>query len=169
METTRIRIRAMEPEDLEDLYAIENDFSVWELGITNVPYSKYLIHDYIANANGDIYHDGQVRMIIENGQHEVVGIIDLMDFSPAHKRAEIGIVIKKEHRQKGYATEALYLVSHYARRILHLHQLYAVIGCHNEEALRLFSSNGYKVQNRLKEWLYDGEKYHDAQIMQLFL
>ena len=33
----------------------------------------------------------------------------------------------------------------------------------------LFQHNGFDVQNVLKEWLYDGKTYYDAQIMQLFL
>lgn len=169
MEATRVRIRALEPEDLDELYAIENDTSIWQLGVTNVPYSKYLLHNYIANSNGDIYHDGQVRMMVETKQGNVIGIVDIIDFSPAHKRAEIGIVIKQEHRHKGYATEALRLIKDYALNILHLHQLYAVIACNNEEATMLFQHNGFEVQNVLKEWLYDGKTYYDAKIMQLFL
>ena len=152
MEAIRVRIRALEPEDLDELYAIENDTSIWQLGVTNVPYSKYLLHNYIANSNGDIYHDGQVRMMVETKQGNV-----------------IGIVIKQEHRHKGYATEVLRLIKDYALNILHLHQLYAVIACNNEEATMLFQHNGFDVQNVLKEWLYDGKTYYDAQIMQLFL
>ena len=32
---TQIRLRALEPEDLEFLYRMENDFSVWEISNTN--------------------------------------------------------------------------------------------------------------------------------------
>ena len=33
----RIRLRALEPEDLDVLYGIENDHSLWSVGATNVP------------------------------------------------------------------------------------------------------------------------------------
>ena len=49
-----VRLRAMEPEDLDFLYAMENDKEVWDVGCTNVPYSRYVLHDYIANASNDI-------------------------------------------------------------------------------------------------------------------
>ena len=61
-----VRLRAMEPEDLDLLYRIENDQELWCLGSTNVPYSRYTLHDYVANSTGDIYSDKQVRLIIEN-------------------------------------------------------------------------------------------------------
>ena len=75
----RVRLRAMEPEDLDMLYHIENDRSLWNVSATNVPYSRYALHNYIADAKNDIYIDGQVRLIIENEQQETVGVIDLVD------------------------------------------------------------------------------------------
>ena len=44
-ELPRVRLRAMEPEDLDILYRIENDMSLWDVGNTNVPYSRYALHD----------------------------------------------------------------------------------------------------------------------------
>ena len=44
MKIDKIVLRAMEPEDLEELYAIENDRSIWDVGSTNVPYSRYALH-----------------------------------------------------------------------------------------------------------------------------
>ena len=35
-----IRLRAIEPEDLDLLYLIENDTRLWNVGTTNVPYSR---------------------------------------------------------------------------------------------------------------------------------
>ena len=56
-------LRAMEPEDLDVLYSIENDIELWSAGYTTVPYSRYILHDYIANATCDIYADRQVRLM----------------------------------------------------------------------------------------------------------
>ena len=33
-----IRLRALEPEDLEWLYSVENDEELWQWGSSNVPY-----------------------------------------------------------------------------------------------------------------------------------
>ena len=52
-----IRLRAIEPEDLDVIYDIENDLELWTVGYTNAPYSRYILHDYIANATSDIYAD----------------------------------------------------------------------------------------------------------------
>ena len=103
----QIRLRAMEPEDLDWLYKIENDTTLWNVGATNVPYSRYALHDYIANAANDIYIDKQVRLIIDDGLGVPVGVVDLVNFDPRHLRAEVGIVIESKYRRCGYAAMAL--------------------------------------------------------------
>ena len=45
LENDTIRLRALEPEDLDLLYAWENDTSLWEFGSTLVPYSRYVDRD----------------------------------------------------------------------------------------------------------------------------
>ena len=164
-----VRLRAMEPEDLDALYRIENDRDVWDVGENNVPYSRYILHDYIANASADIYADKQVRMVVENEEGQLVGVADVVNFCPSHARAEVSIVICREHRKKGYARAAIRQIMEYALRTLHLHQLYAVVREDNMPSLNLFSSLGFKSKMVLEDWLLDGKDYHNAVVMQFFL
>lgn len=168
-ETPQIVLRAIEPEDLDALYMIENNMELWNVGTTNVPYSRYMLHEYVAESAGDIYTDKQVRLMIENDRKEVVGIVDIVDFDPRHRRAEVGIVIQNRYRRQGYAKHALAKAIDYARKVLHLHQLYAVVEQENTHSVHLFSQLGFQPNMPLKHWLYDGREYHDAIVMQLFL
>ena len=85
-----IRLRAIEPEDLDLLYRIENDQRLWNVGSTNVPYSRYTLHDYIATSSDDIYADRQVRLVIENAAGETVGMADVVRFDPKDERPPVG-------------------------------------------------------------------------------
>lgn len=164
-----VRLRAMEPEDLDMLYTVENDMEHWDTGTTNVPYSRYVLHDYMANVTGDIYKDRQVRLIIEScSKGEAVGMIDIVNFDPQHRRAELSIIIKKEMRRCGYAIQAVCDVARYAERILHLHQLYVIVASDNIAAISLFLKAGFADSCELKDWLYDGEIYKKARIMHFF-
>ncbi len=167
--TSDVTLRAIEPEDLDLLYHIENDIELWHVGATNVPYSRYTLHDYIATSSDDIYADRQVRFIIENADRQTVGICDIVHFDPQHLRAETGIVVMKPYRHHGYARAALDQLSRYALCVLHLHQLYAVVASDNEAALRLFAQAGYERHCQLRDWLFDGHEYADAVVMQRFL
>ena len=165
----QVRLRAMEPEDLEMLYTIENDPELWGVGCTNVPYSRYVLHDYIAQSSGDIYTDRQVRLIIEDHQQEIIGVADLLNFDPKHRRAEVGIVIIGKRRRQGNASDALAALHDYAREVLHIHQLYAFIAADNEPSLALFRKFDYHISQPLADWLYDGKAYHPAFIVQKLL
>jgi len=164
-----MRLRAIEPEDLDVLYQIENDRSLWHVGTTNVPYSRYTLHDYIATSSDDIYADRQVRLVIEDDQGQVVGMADLVHFAPQHQRAETGIVIMQPHRRKGYALAALNALANYALHTVHLHQLYAVVAADNDAAINLFRKAGYRQQCVLSDWLQKGHQYVDAVLLQRFL
>ena len=150
-----VNLRAIEPEDLDILYGIENDMTLWNDSVTSVPYSRYMLYDYIANTKNDIYTDRQVRMMIENDKHEVVGIVDLINFD--------------HFRNKGYAQAAINKIKTYSLEILHLHQLYACIDKENRHSLNLFEHCGFVCTNELNDWLFDGKKYHKALLMQLLL
>lgn len=169
MNSRNIRLRAIEPEDLDILYEIENDRRLWDVGATNVPYSRYSLHNYIASQTNDIFADRQLRLMIENEDGQTIGIVDLMNFDPQHQRAEIGIVVMTPWRRKGYAKEAVAQIVKYSTERLHLHQLYAFVATDNEASLRLFSKSGFVSGSVLTDWLFDGCDYHDALLVQLFL
>ena len=160
-----VKLRAMEPEDLELLYTIENDRSIWGVGATNVPYSHYVLHDYMAQATGDIYTDKQVRLVIENDKGEVVGLVDLVNFDPKNLRAELGLIIQKPFRRQGYSEATMLKLHDYASDVLHLHQVYAIISVENKPSLALFQKLGYHQSNELKDWLFDGKTYSPAVIV----
>lgn len=76
-----VRLRALEPEDLEWLYTVENDTDLWRWGNANVPYSRYVLKTYIAESRHDIYADGQLRLAITSAcGDEVMGCVDLVHF-----------------------------------------------------------------------------------------
>lgn len=163
-----VYLRAMEPDDIDLLYSVENDPNIFESGISNVPYSRYLLREFILNSTGDIYSDKQVRMMFCHDD-TTLGIVDLIDFNPHQLRAEVGITTLRSYRRHGYGTQALRLLAEYAARTLHLHHLYAYIDLDNEASLRLFRKAGYQQTATLKGWLYNGKNHHDAAFMQLFL
>ena len=46
-----IHLRALEPEDLDFLYEIENNESIWEVSNTQTPYSKWVLKNYLLTTN----------------------------------------------------------------------------------------------------------------------
>ena len=168
MMETKVALRALEPEDLDVLYEVENDPQLWSIGLSNVPYSHFSLKEFIANTSNDIYTDKQLRLVVE-ADGQVAGILDLMAFEPEHRRAEIGIVVLEKYRGRGVAAKAIRHLFEYCRSKLHLHQLYAWVPADNDASMSLFRSLGFAASSVIKDWLYNGNEFKDAVIMQLFL
>ncbi len=163
-----IYLRAIEPTDLEFLYEIENNESFWEVSNTITPFSKFVLHQYLENAQQDIYTAKQLRMmIVEKNSNKPIGMIDLFDFEPKHKRAGIGIVINTNYEGKGYAAESLKLLINYAFTYLDLHQVYANISEENNKSISLFEKQGFIKTGLKKDWIYSNKTFKNELIYQL--
>ena len=149
-----IYLRALEPEDLDFIYALENNESIWEVSNTQTPYSRFLIRQYLENAHQDIYEAKQLRLAIcHNETAETLGLIDIFDFDPKNNRAGVGLLIGSQaNRSKGIGSEALELVINYSFQQLQVHQLYANIGSDNEISLQLFTKFGFQKIGIKKDW-----------------
>lgn len=150
-----VYLRALEPEDLDLVFKIENDEDLWELTTTLTPFSKFLLKQYLRNSHKDIYEAKQLRLVIcRKDTDEALGLIDLFDFEPKHRRAGLGILIFSEvERGRGYGAEALRLMINYSFKRLDLHQLYANILEENTPSIRLFEKQGFEPVGLKKDWL----------------
>lgn len=167
LRSERIILRAPEPEDLEVMYRMENLPEMWAVSNVTVPYSRYVLRQYIENCRNDIYADNEIRLMIQLvATGEVVGTVDLIDFNPLHGRAEAGIAILEEYRRHGYAHEALELLCNYAFGHLHLHQLYAYVAVDNTASLALFEACGFRHKIILEHWLRSENGYKDVCLLQ---
>lgn len=163
----RIYLRAVEPEDLEVLYAMENDPQMWDVTNFSVPYSKFVLRQYIENSQCDMFADRQLRMmIVRTNDNVVIGTIDITDFVPLHAHGEIGIAVRDDFQRAGYATEALRLMCDYAFGFLRMKQLTAHVTVDNEASIRLFASCGFVQCGLLKEWWCVRGEFKDVILMQ---
>jgi len=164
-----IYLRALEPNDLEFVYAMENDQSIWEVSNTQTPYSRFLVKQYLENAQQDIYEAKQLRLAIcQDQDFPALGLIDLFDFDHKNNRAGVGIVIQgTENRKRNIGSEALELLIRYSFYNLNLHQLYANIAVENEASIALFTKFGFQKIGTKKDWTLVNGVYKDETVFQL--
>ena len=162
-----VSLRALEPEDLNFLYQLENNPEIWEISNTTTPYSKHVLKLYLENAHRDIYDVKQLRLCICDTTDKVIGLIDLFDFDPKHLRAGIGIIItEKGQRNQGAGSEALRLLMKYAFSILKLRQLYANVGEDNAASIHLFKKLGFEEVGLKKDWVLSESGFKNEYLFQ---
>jgi len=169
MQFKNIKLRALEPEDLELLYEWENNDSNWIISNTITPFSRYILKKYIEDSHKNIYETGQLRLMIEHISEKVtIGTIDIFDFDPFNKRAGLGILIADEnYRRKGFASMALTCLINYCFNTLQLHQLYCNILDNNPESIELFKKQGFVQSGEKKDWIKTTEGYLNEYLFQL--
>ena len=168
LQNKSISLRVPEPEDLDILYLWENNPDIWRVSGTLVPFSRFILKQYLESAGKDIFETRQQRMIIQINQGKrPVGAIDLFNFDPVHHRAGVGILIADpSDRRKGYARESLETLKQYGQQVLQLHQLFCNIASGNRESIRLFESAGFTPVGEKKEWLFNGSGYEGEWLYQ---
>jgi diamine N-acetyltransferase len=178
-----IKLRKIEPSDLPFLYQWENDVTMWADSDTHNPLSRHDLHQYIENTTGDIYRDGQLRLIIEDNDAtqrllnttqqllnttqrllnttqlspSIVGCIDLFDFDARNRKAAIGMYIAPDARGKGVGKQAVELLLEYAFGFLHLRMLYAIISVHNASCSHIYEQMGFAPSSLLRDWTLEGD------------
>ena len=169
LKNNKVTLRALEPEDLEFLYACENNTEIWNISNTLAPFSKFILKQYIENSHHDIYTNKQLRLIItETAKSDnTLGAIDLFDFDPYNMRAGVGILIHKDSdRDKGYASAALNILINYCFKHLKLHQLYCNISDSNKRSIHLFEKAGFVKCGEKKDWLKTENEWENELVFQ---
>ena len=166
MNTVNLQLRKIEPSDLPFLYQWENDATMWADSDTHNPLSRHDLHQYIENTTGDIYRDGQLRLIIEDSQlstlnsqlsTKIVGCIDLFDFDARNRKAAIGMYIAPDARGRGVGKQAVQLLLDYAFNFLHLRMVYAIISVNNVACSRLYEQMDFLPSSSLRAWTLEGD------------
>lgn len=160
-----VRLRSPEMSDVDVLYRMENDESLWDVSCNNAPYSRHQLVKYIEESVHDLFAEHQIRFIIEY-QDNVAGCIDLTDIDAVQSHAMVGIAVLPEYRHLGIAGAALGKLCDYAVNRLRLHQLAAIVPVCNEYSHKLFLSAGFSQSGRMNDWMWTCNGYADVLLLQ---
>ncbi len=137
-----IALRTLESTDLDFLFGLENDRTLWKVSGTRTPFSEKQLANYIGHAKEDIAIAGQFRFVIDLDA-VAIGLIDLYEYNWQKQNAGVGIVILKKYRRKGFAKQALNALINHAWKELRLKQLHTGIFSDNKASLALFKAVGF--------------------------
>ena len=59
-----LKLRALEPSDLDLIYDVENDKSLWKYSNISSPFSRHTLKKFIESSHLDIIEHKQLRLVI---------------------------------------------------------------------------------------------------------
>ena len=164
---TNVRLRAMEPSDVDFLFLWENDPATWEASDRKWPVSQDDINRFVRSSDLDIWQSRQMRFMVQTlDDARTVGCADIFDFDPLNQHCAFGIYIWTAERRRHFASEAIRLLERFAFETLGVASVVVTIDSLNEPSLLMFKSLGYSQAGLLKSYLRHGRDFSDQLILQ---
>lgn len=160
-----ITLRPLERSDLHFVHLLNNNRSVMGYWFEE-PYESFVELEQLYSKH--IHDQSERRFIVEDGQHEPVGLVELVEIDHLHRRAEFLIMIAPEQQGRGYARAATRLAINYAFRVLNLYKLYLLVDVDNTRAIRIYEGVGFHREGVLVDEFFSDGRYRSVIRMCLF-
>ena len=165
LEGKLVRLRPLEPEDLESALKWMNDPEVTYFLGRRYPISRVEEERWLREASANSFASG-LRLAIETQDGTLIGSIDLHNASPEDRRAGLGIVIgEPEHWSKGYGSDAIMAVLRFAFHQMNLNRVSLEAFESNERALACYRKCGFREEGRLRRDRFKHGRYYDTIVM----
>jgi RimJ/RimL family protein N-acetyltransferase len=152
IETKRLVLRALEPEDAETMARIINDPKVREsLGAYNLvfPTSTELERRWIADSGKRAGESNMAITLRSDGR--MLGLLALRDINGRNGSAHLAIMIERKAWDKGYGSEAIAGAVGHLFDALNMHRVWLRVDQGNARAIRCYEKCGFRKEGVLRE------------------
>ena len=150
MKGKKVSLSLIMKEDVPIIWRWHNDREVQRFLANSVDFTylddEYEWYDRIRKVKDKV----RVFTVVENGKRNPVRTIGLNKIDLKNGHAEIGSFIGKECWGKGFATEAVGLMTDYAFSHMNLRKIYATVNDGNAASSRVLEKNGFSLVGRMK-------------------
>lgn len=152
LETERLKLIAITEDLTEQLFPLRSDPDIMRFiprPLAKVPEDTRQWIRGIAEAferNELLYYALQ-----EKSSQAVFGTLGLVRWQPRNYRAEIGYLMSKQHRGKGYMQEAVRAIIAFAFREMNFNTLYGIVDPENQASSNVLLKAGLRLEGHLKE------------------
>lgn len=164
----RIYLREVRETDVnDDYYLWLNDPDVNKyLETRYIVQSKEMIKQYVQKKRSKLDEPFFAICLIDNDRH--IGNIKLGPINWIHRKADVSLFIgAKDSWGKGYASEAISLISDYAFNVLGLNKLKAGAYAENAGSIKAFEKCGFIIEGVFKNDVFCNGGLMDSVILGL--
>ena len=160
----RIKLRAMEPEDIPAMVRRLNDPEVIENLLRYAPLSikeeEAWYQKMIASPAEEHYY---MIDVLDEAAFKTIGVTHLHDVDWKNRSAEIAICIgEKNYWGNGYGRETMQLMLRHGFNDLNLNRMYLYVFDTNERARKAYIAAGFVEEGRLRQDIYKNGRFIDT-------
>ena len=165
LEGQLVRLRPLEPTDLERAYTWVNDPEVIRYLALRYPMSRKDEQRWLEEAPTNSFAGG-VRLAIETKDGVHIGNLDLHQANAEDRKAGLGIMIgDKDYWSNGYGTDATVTLLRFAFQEMNLNRVWLHVFEFNERAISCYKKCGFQVEGRLRQHRFSQGRYWDTIVM----
>ncbi len=165
LETERLILRKMTPDDAEAVFAYASDpevsrYTLWETHRSiedSRAFLELVIQKY---ENGGEPDWG----IIYRGDHHFVGACGLVNWEAEHARAEAGFVLSREYWGRGLMPEAVRAMIRFGFEAMNLNRIEARCIAENVASARVMEKAGMAYEGTLRQREYINGAYRNIKL-----
>jgi len=163
-----VTLRAIEPKDVDLLYAYRNDWEVIRhLGGFSAGYSRANLEEWIKRHSNRA--DEVLWTIAAAATDQSVGHVGLYQIDNRLRKAQFAILIgERELWGKGLGTRVTQAVVSWAFMQLNLHKVALHVLTNNERAIRIYESLGFRTEGVLRDEQFRDGEFLDLMVMAVF-
>jgi ribosomal-protein-alanine N-acetyltransferase len=167
LETRRLVLREMGPEDAEAIFAMYGDEEVMRyrdvLAFTRLEEAKHFLEQMRSRCEqGEEMHWG----ITLKGEEQLVGSCGY-SWHLGRPFGAIGYDLARRYWKQGIMTEAIQALLHFGFEVRNLHRVEARVRLGNESSMRLLQRLGFQEEGLLREALFLNNHFFDVKIFSL--
>ncbi len=159
----RVRLRGIEPSDAEHFIRWNRDSErarfldfVWP------PISEASVHAWVEEQSRRKLENDSFHWVIEDSEGTPAGSISTHDCNPRYGTFSYGVDIAPEHRQKGYASEAIRLVLKYYFEELRYQKVTVPVHGDNQPSIKLHERLGFQREGTHRLMLFTQGRFVDV-------
>ncbi|MDP1714796.1 MAG: GNAT family protein [Anaerolineales bacterium] len=163
----RVRLRAVEREDVKKFYEWVNDPEVTRGLALYLPMSMTDEENWFNSMKQRDPKEKPLAIEVRKGKGwKLIGNCGVFGIEHVNSSAELGIMIgDKSEWDKGYGSEVMTLLLRHCFETLNLNRAYVRVYTENIRAVRSYEKAGFVLEGRLREAVYKIGKYEDVLFM----
>jgi RimJ/RimL family protein N-acetyltransferase len=160
-----IRLRALEPADLEREYGWINDREVTQFLEMRYPASHEAERAWLeGQAKVSYDHLTLAIEVLDDGRH--IGNIGFVEAKPEDRKGVLGIMIgDKDFWSRGYGTDAVLTVLRFGFDEMNLNRVMLHVHDSNARAIACYRKCGFVEEGRLRQDRFTAGAYQDTLVM----
>jgi [ribosomal protein S5]-alanine N-acetyltransferase len=158
-----LRLRPVQQRDLDELYSqlntLEHRGKHFPMGLQAEPVFRRRFEE------GGFWSKNEGMLLIADANGEVVGEIEYFPINDYLTGFELSyLIFGTEHRGKGYATDAVKLMTQYLFAQHRIERVQLNIHPDNAASRRVAEKSGYTLEGVMRQCWFSGGRFHDLEV-----